>query len=160
MLLQASMPMHHTRLLLGVAVTELIFDSADSMSISEALVWRESQDRSSALFIWSINECLTRLGVGLSDNPGILMPGRWHAAAGELGLLKMSSWRISPILVRMQNAKFKRTREYASRIERPTSYNGYNRRTKQLKTHWATMKITTSLSSHNLDILKHGIRSS
>lgn len=49
-LLQASLPMHHT-LRLGVAVTELNLDSANSMSISEALVRRKSQDRPSVLFI-------------------------------------------------------------------------------------------------------------
>lgn len=149
MLLQAFLPMHHT-LRLGVAVTELNLESANSISISEALVRRESQQRPSVLFIWSINECLTRLDMGLSVNPAILMPGRWHEAAGELGLLKMSSCRISPILVRMLNAKFNRTREYASRIEHPISYND-KRRTKTIKEH---IKQTWNKMTHwSLDIL-------
>lgn len=99
---------------------------------------RITRSSPSVLFIWSIKECLTRLGMGLSVNLEILMPGRWHEAAGELGLLKMSSCRISPILVRMLKAKFNRAREYASRIEHPTSYNN-KKSTKTIEKPWSAM---------------------
>ncbi|KAL4274395.1 hypothetical protein AHAS_Ahas20G0002900 [Arachis hypogaea] len=58
-LLQASLPMHQTRLRLGVLVTELALASADESSKSELLSQLDSQYCPSALFILSINECLT-----------------------------------------------------------------------------------------------------
>ena len=43
-------------------------------------------------------------------------------AAGELGLVNESSCIMSAILDSMLNAKFPRTREYASKIACPTSF--------------------------------------
>lgn len=112
--------MHHTRLRLGVVVTELALTSVDESSTSEVLSQLESQYCPSALFNLSINECLIcEPTVQASER---FIPGELIVATGELGLLKASSCNISPILDSMLKAKLARTLEYASKMECPISY--------------------------------------
>jgi hypothetical protein len=58
---------------------------------------------------------------GVSTYPDEFIPGKQHVAAGELVLVNESSCIMSAILDSMLNAKFPRTREYASKIACPTS---------------------------------------
>lgn len=120
--LQASLLMHHTRFLEGVAMTELVLRSLNEVSRSEVLIVDELLRRASALFIRSISECLTRwLITGLTGTLAKLSAEKQGETAGELGLLRESSCSMSCILDRMLKATFLRAREYASSIEWPTS---------------------------------------
>lgn len=101
--------MHHTRLRLGVAITELVLASIDESSKSELLPELESQYCPSAMFTLSSKECL--ICEPTTQVSGRFIPGEQLVTKGELGLLKESSCSISPILDSMLNAKFPRTLE-------------------------------------------------
>lgn len=107
-------PMHHARVLLGVAVGEfplaltLLEDDVVVSGLFERPISGCHAFRAAIWSIWLFNR---------------LIPGKQHVGAGdELGLHIASSCKTSPILDSMLYAKFPSTREYASKIKCPTSY--------------------------------------
>lgn len=109
---QAFLPTHQARRL-GVALTEVILAPSLRASTSEASseTTLELQDFASVEFSWLMREWRTRSSIGLSEIPGILAPTSCDIAIGELGLLTMSSWRMSPSRDRMLNAVLDKTLE-------------------------------------------------
>lgn len=111
-LLQTSLPMHHdVRFRLGLAVGEFPLTLlAENVILGRLFGWPRSGCHAWRADIWSL-QLFNRL-----------IPGKQHGA-GEFGLLHItSSCRTSAILESIMYAKFPSTREYASRIKCPTSY--------------------------------------
>lgn len=115
-------------------MTGLVFPVPYEDSKSEVLLEVESQRRELTLLFVLICSCLVCTpGIGLVPKLlATLIPGNKHVDAGEVGLLNVSSCKMSPILDSIVKAKFPRTREYASRIEFPTSYIEFDKRSPKL----------------------------